>query len=107
MASNRIKNKYFCQKSIGLLKITNKKAANYLGKAGYVDTVNLETVDYNNDNNINDLNDVSTVDYNNDNNLADLDNTDLKKILGKQITPKKIVKKYRNLAKKKPYQRIP
>ena len=84
--SNRIKNKYFCQKLTGLLKITNKKAANYLGKAGYIDTVDLETVD-----------------YNNDDNLTDLDNTDLKKISGKQITPKKIVKKYRNPARKKPY----
>ena len=52
------------------------------------------------------LDNASTVDYNDDNNLKDLDNIDLKKTLGKQITAKKIVKKYRNLRRKKPYWRI-
>ena len=66
LASNRVKKKYFCQKLKGLLKKSNNKAANYLRKAGYLDTDDLETVDYNNDNNIADLDDVATVDYNND-----------------------------------------
>ena len=47
LASNRIKKKYFCQKSKGLLKKSNKKAANYLRKAVYLDTDGLEIVDYN------------------------------------------------------------
>ena len=106
LASNRIKKKYFHRKSKGLLKKSNKKAVNYLRKAGYLDTDDLETVDYNNHNNIADLDDVATADYNNDNNLKDLDDPDLKKIPGKQIAAKKIVKKHRNLARKKPYQRI-
>ena len=46
------------------------------------------------------------MDYNNDSNLKDLDNIDLKKTWGKQITTKKIIKKSRNLARKKAYQRI-
>ena len=100
LASNTIKKKYFCQKSKGLLKKTNKKAANYLRKAGYLDTNDLETVDYSNDNNIVDLDDVATVDYNNDNNLKYPDHIDLKKTSGKQIAAKKIVKKYRNLERK-------
>ena len=61
LASNRIKKKYFRQKSKGILKKSNKKAAAYLRKAGYLDTDDLETVDYNNDNN---LDDIATVDYN-------------------------------------------
>ena len=40
------------------------------------------------------------------NNLKDLDDIDLKKTSGKQIAAKKIVKKQRNLARKKPYRRI-
>ena len=46
------------------------------------------------------------VDYNNDNNLKYLDDIDLKKTSGKQLGAKKIVKKYRKLARKKPYQKI-
>ena len=106
LASNRIKKKYFHQKSKGMLKRSNKKATAWLRKAGYLDTDDLETIDYNNDSNINDLDDVETVDYNNDNNLNNLDDTDLKKVSGKRIAAKKIVKKYRNLARKKPYQRV-
>ena len=50
LASNRIKKKYFRQKSKGILKKSNKKAAVCLRKAGYLDTDDLETVDYNNNN---------------------------------------------------------
>ena len=101
-------------------KKSNKKAAAWLRKASYLDTDDLETVDYNNDNNIADLDDIVTVDsnndnnlddvatgdYNNDNNLKDLDDIDLKKTSGKQIAAKKIVKKYKKIARKKPYQKI-
>ena len=96
MASSRIKKKYFRQKSRGVLKKSNKKAAAWLRKAGYLDIDDLETVDFNNDNNIadledvatvdyndNNLDDVATVDYNNDNNLNDLYDIDLKKTSGK------------------------
>ena len=89
-------------------------------KGWLLDTDHLETVDYNNDNNIadlddgttvdynneNNLDDVATVDYNNDNNLKDLDDINLKKTSGKQIAAKKIVKKYKKMARKKPYRRI-
>ena len=75
-----------------------------LRKAGFLGTDNLETIDYNNDTNINDLDDVETVHYNNDTNVNDLDNINLKKS-GAQIAAKKIIKKYRNMARKKPYQR--
>ena len=93
MAYNRIKKKYFRQKSKGVLKKSSKKAAAWLKKAGYLDIDDLETADYNNDNNIADFDDVATVDYNNDNNLRDLDDIDLKKTSGKQIAAKKSVKK--------------
>ena len=120
MASNRIKKKCFRKKSRGILKKSNKKAAAWLRKASYLDTDNLETVDYNNDNNIadlddiatvdynndNNLDDVTTVDYNNDNNLKDLDDVDLKKTSGKQLAAKKIVKIYKKMARKKTYWKI-
>ena len=61
LASNRIKKKYFRQKSKGILKKSNKKAAVCLRRAGYLDTDDLETVDYNNNNN---LDNIATVDYN-------------------------------------------
>ena len=63
-------------------------------KTSYLDTSDLKTVDYNNDNNIVDV-DVPTIDYNSHKNLKDLDNIVLKKTSGKQITTKNIVKKYR------------
>ena len=64
---------------------------------GYVDTDDLETIDYNNDTNVNGLKDTNT---------NNIDNINLKKTSGAQITAKKIVKKYRNLARKKTYQRL-
>ena len=87
LASNRIKKKYLRQKSKGILKKANKKAADWLKKAGYLDLGNndLKTINYNDDTNINDLDDVETIDYNNDTNVNGLDNANLKKILGAQI----------------------
>ena len=90
LASNRIKKKYLRQKSRGILRKEDKKAADWLRIAGFLGTDDLETIDYNNDTNINDL-----------------DNVNLKKTLEAQIAAKTIVKKYRNLARKKPYQRPP
>ena len=37
--------------------------------------------------------------------MSQLDNVNVKKTLGTQIAVKRIVKKYRNLARKRPYQR--
>ena len=99
----RFKKKNICQKSKDRLKKINKKAAKYLWKAGYLDTDDLETVDYNNDNNIDYFDDDVTVDYNFDNNLKDLDEIDLNKMSPVKKLAKKIVKKCRNLAWKKPY----
>ena len=48
---------------------------------------------------------IETINYNNDTSVSDL--IDLKKISGTQLSAKKIIKKYRNLARKKPYQRPP
>ena len=86
LASNRIK-KNLRQKSKRILKKANKKAADWLKKAGYLDlgTNDLKTINYNDDTNINDLVDVETIDYNNDTNVNGLDNSNLKKILGAQI----------------------
>ena len=107
MASNKIKKKYIRQKSKGKLKKINKKVAKHLQNANYLDTDNLEMVDYNNDNNIDDFDDDVTVDYNFNNNLKGLDEIDLKKTSPvKKLAAKKIVKKYRNLARKKPYQKF-
>ena len=44
----------------------NKKAADWLRQAGYLDTDDLQTIDYNNDTSVNDLDDLQTKDYNND-----------------------------------------
>lgn len=103
LASNRIKKKYICQKSKGTLKKPKNKAADWLKKAGFLGTDDLQTIDYNNDTNKNDLDDVETINYNNDTNISDLDNINLKETSGAQV--KKIVKKYRYLPRKQPYQR--
>ena len=87
-----------------------KEKGSWLVKKGKVlryGTDDLETTNYNNDTNINDLDHVQTINYNNDTNINDLDNVKLKKTSEAQIAAEKIVKKYRNLARKKPYQRPP
>ena len=50
-------------------------------------------------------NNIEAIDYNNDTNVNDLNDNNLKKTSGAQIASKKIIKKYRNLARKKQYQR--
>ena len=103
-ASSTIKRKYLHRKSKGILRKANVKAADWLKKAGYLVTDDLERIDSNNDTNINDLDDVEKVNYNNNTNVNDLDNLNLKKTSGAQIGAKKIVRKYRNMARRKPQQ---
>ena len=62
-------------------------------------------MDYNNDTSINGIDDVETINYNNDTNVSEVDNINLKKTSGAQITGKKIDKKYRDLGRKRLYQR--
>ena len=105
LAADKIKNKYKKQKPISTLRAKNKKGADWLKRAGCVDTDDLQTIDYNNDTNVTDLDDVETINYNNDTSVSDL--IDLKKTSRKQLTAKKIIKKYRHLARKKSYKRPP
>ena len=71
------------------MKKANKKATEWLKKAGYLETDNLETVDYNNDIS---LDDVQTVDYNNNTQLDELD-SEHEQIVRKIFQPKKQPKK--------------
>ena len=71
------------------MKKANKKATEWLKKAGYLETDDLETVDYNNDIS---LDDVQTVDYNNNTQLDELD-SELEQIVRKIFQPKKQPKK--------------
>ena len=78
----------------GSLKKTNKKATKWLEKAGFLEKNYLETINYNNDVN---LDDVATVDYNNDTNPSNLNNDiekmDLKKKSATRNAAKEIIKK--------------
>ena len=48
------------------------------------------------------MDDTETVDYNNSTNINDLNNINLKKISwAQQLAKKKVIKKYRNLSRKK------
>ena len=58
LAADKIKKKYEKQKSVGTLRAKNKKAADWLRRAGYLDTDDLQTIDYNNDTSVNDLDDL-------------------------------------------------
>ena len=88
------------------MKKANKKASDWMKRTGYLDTDDLTTIDYNN---ATGLADLETAEYNNDTRMFDLDihlNTNkiyLKNSLGKQQAAKRIVKKYSNLKRKKPY----
>ena len=55
----------------------------WLKRVGYVDTDDLETIDYNNDTNVNGLKDKNT---------NNIDNINLKKTSGAQIAAKKLLK---------------
>ena len=66
-------------------------------RARYVDTDDLETINYNhNDTN---MDDIETVDYNNGMNINDPYNINLRKTSGTQQLAKQIIKKYRNLSR--------
>ena len=93
MASNRIKQKYQKQRQKGSLKKQIKKQLNKQPR--YLET------NYNNDTNINDL---EIVDYNNDTNINDLGKLTEKNIWDRNSC-QKIIKEYRNVARKKRYWR--
>ena len=83
------------QKSKGLLKKVNEKCSKLvetgrLPRYWRPKTINTISID-----------DLENVNYNNDTNISDL--VDLKRT-ATQTAAKKIVKKYRNLARKKLYQ---
>ena len=67
-----------------------------LKRAGYLDTDDLQTINYNNDTSVADLQDHKN---------TGIDNINLKKTSGAQLAAEKIIKKYRNLARKKSYAR--
>lgn len=95
LAADRIKKKYRKQKPTGVLREKKKKnPADWLKHAGYLDTDDLQTVNYNNDTNVGDLQNPS----NKNKGIGDAIN--LKKTSKKAA--KKIAKKYRSLARKKP-----
>ena len=90
MATNRIKKKYQKQRQTkGRLKKAIKKATEWLKKAGYLETNDLETVDCNNDVS---LHDVQTVVYNNDTQLDEL-HSEPEQIISKNISTLKTAKK--------------
>ena len=66
------------------IKKSKQKTADWLRRAGHVDTDDLETINYNNDTNINGLKDTNT---------NNIDNINLTKTSGAPIATKKIVKK--------------
>ena len=71
------------------MKKANKKATEWLKKAGYLETDDLETVDYNNDIS---LDDVQSLDYNNNTQLDELD-SEPAQIVPKNISTQKTAKK--------------
>ena len=100
LASNRIIKIYLKQIRKESLKITNKKSVEWLKKAGFLGTDNLQTTDNNNDVTLDDL---ETIDFNIDTQMTDLiniDKIDLKKTSARQQVAKKIIKKYGNLKRK-------
>ena len=97
ITSNEIKKKHIHQKSKGILKKANKKAADWLRRVGYIDIDGLETNDCNSDTN-NALKDTTA---------DNIDNINLKKTSGAQIDAKNKLLKIQKSSKKKPYQRQP
>ena len=100
LASNRIIKIYLKQIRKESLKITNKKSVEWLKKAGFLGTDNLQTTNNNNDVTLDDL---ETIDFNIDTQMTDLiniDKIDLKKTSARQQVAKKIIKKYGNLKRK-------
>ena len=62
LAPDKIKNKYNEKKPLITLKAKNEKAADWLRRAGYLNTDDLQTIDYSNGTNVADLDDLQTID---------------------------------------------
>ena len=89
LASNRVIKKYRKQRQKGSLKKKKKKSAEWLKKAVFLGTDDLQTIDYNNDLTLDDL---ETIDFNNDTqitDLTDIDKMDLKHTSATQQAAKK------------------
>ena len=65
------------------IKKANKKAADCLRGAEYIDTDDLDTIDHNNNTNVNDFKDTIT---------NNIDNVNLRKTSGAQIAAKQLLK---------------
>ena len=88
LASNRVIKKYRKQRQKGSLK-KKKKSAEWLKKAVFLGTDDLQTIDYNTDLTLDDL---ETIDFNNDTqitDLTDIDKMDLKHTSATQQAAKK------------------
>ena len=88
LASNRVIKKYQKKKQKGSKK-KKKKSAEWLKKAVFLGTDDLQTIDYNNDLTLDDL---ETIDFNNDTqitDLTDIDKMDLKHTSATQQAAKK------------------
>ena len=84
LSSNRIIKEYRKQRQKGSLKKKKKKSAEWLKKAGFLGTDNLQAIDCNNGVT---LDDIKTRDFNNDTQMIDLtdsDKIDLKKTTATQ-----------------------
>ena len=82
------------------MKKTNKKSAEWLKKAGFLEIDDLATTDYNKDVSLDDL---ETINFNNDTqmtDLTDIDEIDLKKTSATLQAAKKTIKIYRNFKRK-------
>ena len=89
------------------LKDANKKATDWLRKAGCIETDDQQILDYNNDI---ETDDPETINYKNAANMTGLNNTDkadFKKTSGAQLAAKKINIKYKNLKRKDAPVKIP
>ena len=89
------------------LKGANKKATDWLRKAGCIETDDQQTIDYNNDI---ETDDPETINYKNAANMTGLNNTDktdFKKTSGAQLAAKKINIKYKKLRRKGAPVKIP
>ena len=79
------------------IKKFSKKAVEDMTKINHIETDGVETVNYNNDTEINNLSDAETVDYYTNNHTSKIS-----KSLAQQQA-KRIVKKYKNLKKERQF----
>ena len=91
LASNRIIKKYRKERQKGSLEKTNKKSTKWLKKAGFLQTDDLEIIDYDVS-----LDDLETIDLSNNTQmtyLTDAHKIDLKNTSATKQAAKKIIKK--------------